>query len=113
MPFQRSITTADPVDVNTSRLWVILRGTESLQTNIGGFVLPPTLASCSQLSNRCCTPLPWTTLMDVNPPSSGMLVAHTLAASSINLAFLEGCYHAYTSHDASCYGITVSTGTED
>ena len=57
-------------------------------------------------------PLAFVTALDV-PSGSGVLFAHTLSVLSGNLNFLEGCYHAYTPHDAPFPGITVSTGTED
>ena len=104
-----------PVDSGLSvRLWVIFRGTENLQTNLGGFVLPPDSRLIqSVIEPQMYRPLEWITLLDIAPPLSGMLFAHTLSASSSNLAFLEGCYHAYTPYDAPFPGITVSTGTED
>jgi hypothetical protein len=94
-------------------IWIIVRGTENLPTSFFGFSLPPSARLIlHKIENQTFDPLAWIRLVDI-PNGRGLLFSHTLAATSGNLNFLEGCYHAYTSYEQEFPGLIVSTGTED
>ena len=113
VPFTKSIRITGRLPYGSATLWAIFRGTENLPISIGGFTLPSSARLIQQrLVNATFEPLDWVTVLDV-PSGSGLLFSHTLAVTSGNLNFLEGCYHAYTPHSALFPGLTVSTGTED
>ncbi len=116
VPFQKSIRVTGklaPTASDNKIIWVIVRGSENLQTSFNGFVLPPNARlTLQKIENVEYDPLAWVTVADI-PHSRGLLFAHTLAISSGNLNFLEGCYHAYLQHDQQFPGLIVSTGTED
>ena len=119
IPFHASIRVTCqlnlPADADSAStvVYVILRGTEDLPTVIGGVALPPSARLVqSRIEQRVFARLDFVTLLDI-PAGSGLLFSHTLAASSVNPYFMEGCYHAFMPHDAAWPGLTVSTGTED
>lgn len=116
IPFQKSIRVTGklpPNAVDNKVIWIIVRGTENLPTSFHGFQLPPTARLILQkIENQTYAPLAWVPVADV-PSGEGLLLSHTLAVTSGNLNFLEGCYHAYPDHNQSFPGVIASTGTED
>ena len=118
IPFHKSILITGQLQPSAgaksqATLWAIFRGTENLPTVIGGFTLPADARVVqSRIVDTLFQPLQWVTVADI-ATGSGLLFSHTLSAVSANQNFMEGCYHAYTPHDAAFPGITVSTGTED
>lgn len=94
-------------------IWVIVRGTENLPTAFHGFQLPSTARlTLHKIENQNYDPLAWVPVVDI-PSGNGLLLSHTLAVTSGNLNFLEGCYHAYPEYEQPFPGVIVSTGTED
>jgi hypothetical protein len=116
VPFQKSIRVTGqlpPTSPDNLVFWVIVRGTENLPTSFDGFQLPPTARlTLHKIENQTFAPLAWVPIVDI-PSGHGLLLSHTLAVTSGNLNFLEGCYHAYPQHDQPFPGLIVSTGTED
>jgi len=92
---------------------IILRGTEDLPISFDGFQLPPTARlTLHKIENQTYDPLARVPVVNI-PTVHGLLLSHTLAVSSGNLDFLQGCYHAYPEHDEQFPGLVVSRGTED
>ncbi|CAF1444803.1 unnamed protein product [Rotaria sp. Silwood1] len=116
VPFQKSIRVTGklPSTATGSKIiWIIVRGTENLPTSFHGFQLPPyARLTLHKIENQTYDPLAWIRVADI-PTGHGLLLSHTLAVSSGNLNFLEGCYHAYTQYEQQFPGLIVSTGTED
>lgn len=65
-----------------------------------------------KIENVRYDPLAFVRVVDI-PSGRGLLLSHTLAVTSGNLNFLEGCYHAYTDYEQTFPGVIISTGTED
>ncbi len=116
VPFQKSIQVTGklpPGSGDNKLIWTIVRGTENLPTSFNGVQLPPTARlTLQKIENQVFDPLAWVPIVDI-PTGHGLLFSHTLAITSGNLNFLEGCYHAYVHHDRDFPGLIVSTGTED
>ncbi len=116
VPFQKSIRVTGklpPTSGDNKLIWTIVRGTENLPTSFDGFQLPPTARlTLHKIENQTFAPLAWVPVVDI-PSGHGLLLSHTLAVTSGNLNFLEGCYHAYPQYDQPFPGVIVSTGTED
>jgi hypothetical protein len=116
IPFQKSIRVTGKLpstSIDGKHIWIIVRGTENLPTSFQGFQLPPNAHLILQnIESQTYAPLAWVRVADV-PTGQGLLLSHTLAISSGNLFFIEGCYHAYTPYNQSFPGLIASTGTED
>ncbi len=116
VPFQKSIRVTGklaPTSSDNKVIWVIVRGTENLPTSFNGFQLPPNARlTLHKIENQPYDRLAWVPVVDI-PTGHGLLLFHTLAVTSGDLNFLEGCYHAYPQHDLPFPGVIVSTGTED
>ena len=84
---------------------------------LGGVQIPQTARmTLQQINSRTYQPLDWVTIASIDPAAQqhqGALFLHTLAVTSGNLNFLEGCYHAYSPAAAPFPGVIISTGTED
>ena len=92
-------------------IWIIVRGTENLPTAFHGFPLPSNARlTLHKIVNQTYNPLEWIPVVDI-PTGHGLLLSHTLAVTSGNLNFLEGCYHAYPQYKQQFPGLIVSTGT--
>jgi len=122
IPFQKSIRITGRCDPSygpgcTATLWVIVRGTENLPIHVGGVMIPSTSRMIlQQLNSAVYAPLDWVTIASIDESAAqhqGALFFHTLAVTSGNLNFLEGCYHAYSPASAPFPGVIISTGTED
>jgi len=116
IPFQKSIRITGqlpPTSDDSQLIWIIVRGTENLPTIFQGFQLPPSAHLVLQkIENQTYEPLAWVRVADV-PSGEGLLMSHSLAITSGNLNFLQGCYHAYPDRNQSFPGVIASTGTED
>ncbi|CAF3579855.1 unnamed protein product [Adineta steineri] len=116
VPFQKSIRVTGKLPSTSSDdkiIWIIVRGTENLPTSFQGFQLPSTARlTLHKIEGVTYDPLAWVRVVDI-PTGHGLLFSHTLAVSSGNLNFLEGCYHAYPQYEQKFPGLIISTGTED
>jgi len=100
-------------NVTSTMLWTIIRGSENLRTNIGGFELPLNARlvqhRIEQVSYKA---LDLVTLLDV-PSGQGLIYYSVLSVASSNLNFLEGCYHLFVEASQPYPGLILATGTED
>ncbi|CAF1509457.1 unnamed protein product, partial [Adineta steineri] len=94
VPFQKSIRVTGKLPSTSSDdkiIWIIVRGTENLPTSFQGFQLPSTARlTLHKIEGVTYDPLAWVRVVDI-PTGHGLLFSHTLAVSSGNLNFLEGC----------------------
>ncbi|CAF1580208.1 unnamed protein product [Didymodactylos carnosus] len=106
IPFHKSIriTGQLPASIPERKIfYVIVRGTENLPTNLGGFILPPQAKLILQkIENVKYQPIQFVPIVNI-ANGNGLLFFHTLAVTSGNLNFLEGCYHAYVDYSIPAY----------
>eukprot|EP00756_Hemistasia_phaeocysticola_P028290 Hpha_TRINITY_DN16168_c2_g7::TRINITY_DN16168_c2_g7_i1::g.4723::m.4723 len=92
--------------------YFIIRGARDMPIQVGGYTLPKTAKLLLQKFEGTLQPLDWMAVTDV-PTGSGIHFASTIAVSSKNENFLEGCYHSLSPYNESFPGVLLSTGTED
>ncbi len=90
--------------------WWIIRGVESLRTEVGGLTLPDNARlKLHKIVRRTAKPLEELDLC--NTPGSGQLYMVTIAAKSSSFAFLESCVRAYIG--GARKPMLLSSGMED
>jgi len=113
IPFGYSVTiTAEmPGNVTDEQVfWFVTRGVYGMKPQIGNFILPSnTRLRTYRNENVTLQPLEFLNLTDAQ--GKGMLMQTTLAVSSANQNYLEGCFRAYTNHNRTMF--LLSSGTED
>jgi hypothetical protein len=112
VPFQNSVRVTvqnDRVEV----LYLIFRGAQDLNTNIGGVDIPPGARLQQFTVNRSIAALELVDLATVPAGKSGMVFMHTLSGESATENFMEGCYHFYSPPAEPWPGLLLSSGTED
>jgi len=113
IPFGKSVRiTVQSLNGTRNGFYIIFRGAPNLPISIGGYQIPSNAHLKLQVFDKVVQPLDWVPIADI-PNDSGLFFMHTLAVSSGNLNFLEGCYHQYTPYTQSFPGTVLSTGTED
>jgi len=113
IPFGSSVRiTAQSTNGTLGGFYIIMRGVPNLPLSIGNYPLPVSARLKLLVFDQDVQPIDWVPIADV-PKGSGLFFMHTLAVSSGNLNFLEGCYHQYTPYNQSFPGTVLSTGTED
>lgn len=116
IPFYKSIRITIQHPTRAVGFYWIIRGLPqqpNVPIRLGNFELPPgAKAKLVRTLNQRIPAFEYVTLVDI-PQGGGMLFQHTLIVQSLDLNFLEGCYHAYTPHGQTFPGTLLSTGTED
>jgi len=113
IPFEKSIkVTVQSYNGTIGGFYMILRGALNFPINIGDIAVPYNAKLKLQVFNRSVDPLEWIPIADV-PKGSGLFFMHSIAVSSGNLNFLEGCYHQYSPYNQNFPGTLLSSGTED
>eukprot|EP00048_Salpingoeca_helianthica_P005713 m.90857 g.90857 ORF g.90857 m.90857 type:complete len:428 (-) comp13709_c0_seq2:45-1328(-) len=113
IPFQRSVRfTVQHTTSNLGGFYVIVRGMKNKRIQIGDVTLPSNARLQLQKFEGTVDPMEFVTVTNVTK-GAGMHFMSTLAVTSGNLNFLEGCYRAYTPPSTTFPGIVLSTGTED
>jgi len=113
IPFQKTIRiTAQNMKADAGGFYIIVRGAPEITIDIGGVVIPSRAKLLLQRYEQVAKPLEWVPVANV-PTGSGLFFMHTLAVTSNNLNFLEGCYHQYSPYNQQFPGTVLSTGTED
>ena len=114
VPFQRiRITYQKHAADADGRIWMILRGLEGVSVRVGPLELPTTARLQLQVTQKTLQPLEFIDIASVAAPASGVIFLHSMAVSSGNYNFMEGCYHLFTPNDAAWPGQLLSTGMED
>eukprot|EP01113_Clastostelium_recurvatum_P035244 TRINITY_DN488_c0_g1_i1.p1 TRINITY_DN488_c0_g1~~TRINITY_DN488_c0_g1_i1.p1 ORF type:complete len:437 (+),score=110.68 TRINITY_DN488_c0_g1_i1:126-1436(+) len=118
IPFQKSIAISffhvDPA-ATFGGFYMIVRGALNVPISVGDVQVPTTAKlNLFKINAQQFNPLQWVTLANIpsGQGTKGVFFMHTIAVSSGNLNFLEGCYHAYVNGEA-FPGTLLSTGTED
>jgi len=113
IPFQKSITiTAQMLDNITipQVFWFVVRGVDGMHPVVGGWQLPDNARlRLYRNENITLQPLEFVNLTD--SPNKGMLMQTTLAVSSANENYLEGCFRAFINNNSTM--MLLSSGTED
>lgn len=104
--FQSGAGQADTV------IYAIVRGAEDLPLTIGTLPVPAGAKMQTVHQVQTLNPLEYYDFVNF-ATGSGAVFFTSFAVSSGTLNFMEGCFHAYTPHNASFPGILLSSGTED
>jgi len=116
VPFQKSVIVSflhSSPNVSYGGFYMIVRGAVNIPISVGEVSVPPTARlNLFKLNWVKFDPLAWVTVASVPRNTKGVFFMHTLAVSSGNMNFLEGCYHAYVGNEE-FPGTVLSTGTED
>jgi len=113
IPFGNNVTiTAQMLDNITTpqTFWFIVRGVQGMQPVVGDFQLPGD-ARLKLYRNENVTLQPLEFIQVTQSPNKGMLLQTTLAVSSANENYLEGCFRAYINNNSTL--LLLSSGTED
>jgi hypothetical protein len=113
IPFQKSIRVTWQATASYGGMYVILRGAPNLPIEIGGVAVPKTAHLKLLVTAKSLQPLEYVDLVSLPAGTSGLHFFSTLAVSSGNLNFLEGCYRTYSPPTQAYPGTLLSTGTED
>jgi len=114
VPFKTvRITYQKRADEPVGTIWMIVRGLENVPVRVGAIELPTTARLKLQVTRKTLQPLEFVDIVDVPSPSSGLIFLHSMAVSSGNYNFMEGCYHLMTPSAAAWPGQLLSTGMED
>ena len=90
-----------------------MRGLEGMPLEIGDIMLPDTARLSLVRSDVNLTALEFVDLVNI-PQGNGMLFSVTMQVeSTINLNFMEGCFHYYDTTRTEFPGMIISTGMED
>lgn len=116
IPFQKSIrvTVANlgPIVVN-SNFFFIVRGLPNVPLNVGPVSVPGTARMALQVFDETVPPLKWVPVADVPRGWNGVFFMQSMAVTSGNGNFMEGCYHSYSPRDEPFPGTLLSSGMED
>jgi len=114
IPFHKSILISTQHQfADYGAFYMIVRGATNIPINIGGVVAnPATVRMNLAIVQATFQPLAYIDLVNVPAGQKGVFFEHTLAVTSGNLNFLEGCYHMFQAGQE-FPGIVISTGTED
>jgi len=113
IPFQQSIViTTQHMYGTYGGFYIIVRGATNVPITVGGIALPSSARMNLIVTDTTFQPLDWVPIVNIQS-GPGVHWMHTLAVSSGNLNFLEGCYHAYFNGEDEFPGTVMSTGTED
>ena len=95
-------------------VWLIARGTESMNLKIGDLDLPTNARLKLIKTDKILQPLEFIDIVNVDSSNSGMFFQVTMQVnSSKNLNFMEGCFHYYDDERTDFPGMLLSTGMED
>jgi len=112
IPFQKSVRVTWQATASYGGMYIIVRGAPNVPIQFGGVVVPKTAKMNLQRIQKSVQPLEYVDVVSV-PSGPGVHFFSTLAVSSGNLNFLEGCYHQYSPYNEAYPGTLLSTGTED
>jgi len=114
IPFQKSVRVSwQNTQANAGGMYIILRGLPNLPISFSGIPVPSTARLNLIVQNVNMQPLQYIDLVNIPAGTKGLYFFHTLAVTSGNLNFLEGCYHSYSPPNQAFPGTLLSTGTED
>jgi len=116
IPFQKSVmVSVQHLYADHGAFYIIVRGATNLPLNdiVSGVSIPSTARLTQFVTNATFDALTWIPLVNVSAGTQGVHFMHSLAVSSGNFNFLEGCYHMYTGETTEFPGVLLSTGTED
>jgi len=113
VPFRKSIRITWQNTGNYGGMYVILRGAPNIPIVIGGITIPTTARMNLVRQDKSLQPLEYLDVVNFPSGTKGFHFFSTLAVSSGNLNFLEGCYRFYSPPTEAYPGTLLSTGTED
>jgi len=114
IPFQKNIRiTWQNTVASSGGMYIIVRGAPNIPLNFNGVTIPTT--SKMNLINQqvVLQPLQYFNVVNFPAGTRGFHFFHTLAVTTGNENFLEGCYRYYSPPNAPYPGTLLSTGTED
>jgi hypothetical protein len=99
---------------NDQVVWLIVRGSESMNLRIGDLNLPENARLKLLKTDKVLQPLEFVDIANIRSSNSGLFFQVTMQVnSSKNFNFMEGCFHYYDDTRTEFPGMLLSTGMED